>query len=188
MRLGIDLDGVVANFNKGWTDLHNAEFGGRLTPEMVTAWDGLHSLGGFDDMAAFWDWARGNGERPSIFRHLDLLPGALETLHRLRGDGHDIVIVTTKPEWAIPDTLRWIADRGLPTREVHFAEAKHEVECDAYLDDAPNVLPDLVEHRPGALVCRFVRPWNDPVAGAVDVTDWDEFETAVALRSKARNK
>ena len=183
LRLGIDLDGVVADFNAGWTALHNAEFGGGLTAEMVTMWDGLHRLGGFDDMDGFWDWARGNEHRPSIFRHLDLLPGALDTLRRLDADGHEIVIVSTKPDWAIHETLHWLADNQLPTREVHLTFTKHEVDCDIYLDDAPHVLPELVRHRPDALVCRFIRPWNRPVEGTTDVADWSEFHAVVTEAS-----
>lgn len=180
LRLGIDLDGVVADFNAGWTALHNAEFGGALTPDMVTMWDGLHRIGGFDDMDAFWAWARGNDQRPSIFRHLDLLPGADETLRRLRSEGHQIVIVSTKPDWAVHETLNWLADNEIPTREVHLTFSKFEVACDIYLDDAPPVLPELVEHHPDAIVCRFVRPWNKPVEGTVDVSSWAEFHAIVA--------
>jgi 5'(3')-deoxyribonucleotidase len=179
LRLGIDLDGVVADFNAGWTALHNAEFGGELTADMVTMWDGLYELGGFDDMDAFWAWARGNEHRPSIFRHLDLLPGAIETLRRLDAEDHQIVIVSTKPDWAIHETMHWLADHEIPTREVHLTFTKHLVDCDIYLDDAPGVLPDLVEHHPDALVCRFVRPWNRPVAGTVDVHNWAEFHAIV---------
>jgi len=36
-----------------------------------------------------------------------------------------------------------------------------------------------VKHRPEATVCRYVRPWNDPVAGAIDVTDFVEFREVV---------
>jgi 5'(3')-deoxyribonucleotidase len=184
MRLGIDLDGVVADFNAGWIRLHRDEFGSDLRPEMVTTWDGLHELGGFADMRAFWRWARGSDERPSIFRHLDPYPGAVETLRELDGAGHEIVIVTTKPRWARTDTFRWLADHDLPTAEVHMIERKYLVDCDVYLDDSPHVLPDLVRHRPGALVCRFVRPWNRPVVGSLDVTSWPEFHDAVAERSR----
>jgi 5'(3')-deoxyribonucleotidase len=183
LRLGIDLDGVVADFNAGWTALHNAEFGGELTADM---WDGLNQLGGFDDMDAFWAWARGNEHRPSIFRHLDLLPGAIETLRRLDAEGHHVVIVSTKPDWAVHETLHWLADNEIPTREVHLTFAKHLVDCDIYLDDAPGVLPDLVEHHPDALVCRFVRPWNQPVAGTVDVHNWAEFHAIVTKRTPRR--
>lgn len=185
MRLGIDLDGVVADFNAGWIRLHRDEFGSDLEPEMVTTWDGLHELGGFADMGAFWRWARGNADRPSIFRHLDAFPDALDSLHSLDQAGHDIVIVTTKPRWARTDTLRWLADHAVPTAEVHMIVEKHRVGCDVYLDDGPKVLPRLVEHRPRALVCRFVRPWNSPVDGAVDVHDWSEFRALVAQRSHA---
>ena len=187
LRLGIDLDGVVADFNAGWTALHNAEFGGTLTADMVTVWDGLHGLGGFDDMEAFWAWARGNKNRPSIFRHLNLLPDALETLRTLDAEGHRIVIVSTKPDWAVHETMHWLADNEVPTREVHLTFTKSEVACDVYLDDAPHVLRELVEHHPDAVVCRFVRPWNSPVEGTVDVTNWSEFHTLVTETSSRRS-
>ena len=187
MRLGIDLDGVVADFNAGRIELHRHEFGSDLQPEMVTTWNGLHTLGGFADMDAFWAWARGNDDRPSIFRHLDVYPDALETIDRLERSGHDIVIVTTKPAWARSDTLRWLADHDIPTDEVHMTFAKHRVACDVYLDDSPHVIPSLVRHRPDSLVCRFVRPWNDPVDGAVDVRSWPEFGDLVAERSRRRS-
>lgn len=185
MRLGIDLDGVVADFNAGWIKLHRDEFGSDLHPEMVTTWDGLHQLGGFADMNAFWEWARGNDDRPSIFRHLEVYPDALDTLHRLDRAGHDIVIVTTKPVWARQDTLRWLADNELPTSEVHMTFTKHEVACDVYLDDSPEVVPSLVRHRPEATVCRFIRPWNHPVDGATDVTSWADFHEVVTERSSS---
>ena len=185
MRLGIDLDGVVADFNAGWIRLHRDEFGSGLHPEMVKTWNGLHELGGFADMGAFWRWARGNADRPSIFRHLDLYPDALDTLNALDCAGHEIVIITTKPKWARVDTLRWLADHELPTAEVHMIVEKHRVDCDVYLDDSPHVLPELLVHRPEAMVCRFVRPWNSPLAGAVDVYDWAGFRELVTQRSQS---
>ena len=186
LRLGIDLDGVVADFNGGWTRIHNLEFGGNLTPDLVTTWDELHRVGGFDDMEAFWAWARSNDTRPSIFRHLDLLPGALDTLRALDAEGHQVVIVSTKPDWAIHETMHWLADNEIPTREVHLTFTKHLVDCDVYLDDAPGVLPDLVEYHPDALVCRFVRPWNQPVSGTVDVHDWSQFHAIVTDQTRRR--
>jgi 5'(3')-deoxyribonucleotidase len=185
LRLGIDLDGVVAQFNKGWMDRHRQQFGSDLDPAMVTEWNGLHRLGGFADMRAFWRWFR-NGDEPSFFRHLEPYPDALDTLHRLSGQGHHIVILTSKFNWALSDTYGWLSDVGMPTREVHIREDKHAVACDLYLDDSPLVLPKLVKNRPEALTCRFVRAWNTPVAGAVDVTNWAEFEAVVAIEVRSR--
>jgi len=186
MRLGIDLDGVVADFNTGWMQLHADEFGSDLHPDMVDSWNCLHRLGGFADMREFWSWASPTDDRPSIFRHLEPYPDAIGSLRMLADAGHRVVIVTTKPLWARSDTFRWLADHDLPTTEVHLSERKYEVECDVYLDDAPHVLHELVEHRPGATVCRFVRPWNEPIRGALDVTKWSEFVDIVTQRSRLR--
>jgi 5'(3')-deoxyribonucleotidase len=177
MRLGIDLDGVVADFDGGWMSRYHEEFGSdpRLfhaepgAPEMV--WDGLHHGTHFPDMNTFWEWVH----QRHLFRHLDPMPGAPEALTKLASDGHEIVILTAKPDRAVPDTLHWIADLALPTREIHFIHDKHRVACDVYLDDSPLVLPALVAHRPKAVVCRMVAGWNDPVAGTVDVADWSAF-------------
>jgi 5'(3')-deoxyribonucleotidase len=177
MRLGIDLDGVVTDFDNGWMSRYRDEFGADPRPAHAepgapeVMWNGLHHGTHFPDMAAFWEWVHSR----HVFRHLDPLPGALEGLAKLAGDGHEIVVVSTKPDRAVPDTLHWLADHQVPTREIHFLHDKHLVACDAYLDDSPLVLPRLVAHRPAALVCRMVAPWNEPVAGAVDVADWSEF-------------
>lgn len=184
MRLGIDLDGVVAQFHKGWMGRHADEFGSALDPSMVLGWDGLDRLGGFADMDAFWTWFR-NGDGPSSFRHLEPYPGAIETLERLASAGFEIVIITHKFDWAVADTFAWLSDVGMPTREVHIIEQKFRVDCDVYLDDSPFVVPTLVEHHPDALVCRFVRGWNDPVPGAADIRSWIEFERIVMDRSHA---
>jgi 5'(3')-deoxyribonucleotidase len=178
MRLGIDLDGVVADFNAGWMRRYNDAFGAELEPHMVRFWDGLVSLTHFDDMPAFWEWARTHGSH-SFFRHLEPYPDALPTLAALDGEGHDIVVITAKPRWAVPDTLAWLADVRLPTREIHITDDKWTVDCDVYLDDSPYVLPDYARHRPDRVVCRFVRPWNTPVPGAHDVRTWAEFHDTV---------
>jgi 5'(3')-deoxyribonucleotidase len=174
MRLGIDLDGVVADFNAGWMARYNDEFGTDLVPAAVRAWDGMRELTHFDDTEAFWDWARGHGG-PSFFRHLETYEDALPALHQLAGSGHEIVILTTKPDWAVHDTFAWIADHRIPTREVHILYRKWLVACDVYLDDAPHQIRRIHQGRPDAVVCRFVRPWNSPEPGTHDVESWAEF-------------
>jgi hypothetical protein len=44
-----------------------------------------------------------------------------------------------------------------------------------YLDDSPLVLPSLRRYRPEALVCRFIRPWNEPLDGVTDIGSWADF-------------
>ena len=42
MRIGVDLDGVVANFTKGWTELYEKEFGKKILEEEITEWGFLN--------------------------------------------------------------------------------------------------------------------------------------------------
>lgn len=178
LRLGIDLDGVVADFNAGWIARYNEEFSASVPFDAVQVWDGIHLLTHFPDMQGFWDWARGHGQG-SIFRHLETYDDAVPALERLAKAGHEIVIITTKPKWAIHDTFAWIADHRIPTREVHMTWEKWKVPCDIYLDDAPHVIEAIHDARPESLMCRFVRAWNQPVPGVRDVADWADFEAVV---------
>ncbi|MDP8959299.1 MAG: hypothetical protein M3N51_08925 [Actinomycetota bacterium] len=184
LRLGIDLDGVVADFNSGWIRRYNQDFGAELRSDAVQVWDGLHELTHFPDMKQFWAWAQGHGGG-SIFRRLEPYEGALEALRRLDREGHEVVILSSKPRWAVHDTFAWIADQRLPTCEVHLTEAKWRVPCDVYLEDAPHQLAKIHDSRPEALTCRYVRPWNRPLLGVRDVQDWDEFVEMVTDLSDA---
>jgi 5'(3')-deoxyribonucleotidase len=185
LRLGIDLDGVIADFNAGWMDRYNRQFERDLHPSQMTAWEAVPDLTHFGDMEAFWAWAR---EGPaSVFRDLPLHEGAVDTLRRL-AHRHRVVIVSSKFDWAIPDTLQWIAEHRIPTREIHFVWDKAAVACDVYLEDAPHNLRALVTRRREALVCRMVRPWNRPQPGALDVHDWEGFAAVVAAAGGERGR
>lgn len=178
MRLGIDLDGVVADFNGGWVRAYNQDFRAKISTAELVEWDQIPRLTHFDHMSDFWTWAR-NLKPGSLFSQLDPYPCAVESLIRLAGD-HDVIVVTTKPKWAEVDTYQWLVDKGVPAAEVHITREKWLVDCDVFLDDAPHVLSRLARYRPDATVCRFVRPWNGPLAGVIDVEGWPEFETLVA--------
>ncbi len=180
MRLGIDLDGVIADFNTGWMARYNAEYGTDLNAEMVTSWNAMIPLTHFRSVSEFWVWARNSGGK-GLFSTLPVFPDAVEALGRLYRN-HEIVIITTKPPWAKAETFRWIGDNNIPTREVHITGQKWKVDCDIYLDDGPHNLTSLVRERPDRTVCRFVRPWNQPVDGALDIDSWDTFEALVERR------
>jgi uncharacterized HAD superfamily protein len=186
MRLGIDLDGVVANFTEGWQQFYNREFGANLAVEDSQRWNDVVELTHFSDIDEFWEWSS-DLEGRSLFWHLDPYPGAVETLHQLADDGHDIVVITQKPGFAFDDTHDWLQRVGVPAAEVHILDMhtgrKWDIDCHAYLDDGPHILPGLVRHRPHRLVCRYVRPWNDPVDGALDIHSFPEFRAVVSNRS-----
>ena len=179
LRLGIDLDGVVADFNAGWISRYNRDFGTGLTVADVVEWDAPVGLTHFVTMGEFWSWARTCADGRSIFHGLDPYDGAIEALVALSGVGHRIVVLTTKPRFAVDDTHEWLARHRVPNDEVHILEDKAAVDCDVYLDYADHNLTALRDQHTTATVCRYVRQWNNPVDGTVDVTDWAEFTTVV---------
>jgi 5'(3')-deoxyribonucleotidase len=185
LRVGIDMDGVLADFNSGWMSRYNEHFGTQLEASQVQHWDGPERLTHFASMDEFWAWARGDGR--STFRDAPALPGAIEAVNRI-SQRHRLVIVSSKFPWAIPDSLAWLADHAVRAREVHFLWDKAVADCDVYLDDAVHVLQQLVAARPDATVCRMVRPWNEPVPGTIDIESWDAFEALVDGLAEARDE
>jgi 5'(3')-deoxyribonucleotidase len=180
LRVGVDLDGVVADFTGGWIGLYNAEFGTDIRPAQVTTWDAPEELTHFRAMTGFWRWARTAGEGGrSLFADLRPYPGAVAGLQSLLDLAH-VVIITTKPTWAIPDTLDWLARLQLPLREIHITSDKPSVRCAVYVEDSPMQLASLRRRRPESVVCRYVQPWNRPIAGVVDVSDFDDLQVVVS--------
>ncbi len=160
-------------------EFYNSEFDESLEPSQSSRWNDIVELTHFADIDEFWQWSS-DLDGKSVFWHLEPFPGAVEALGDLNSDGHELVILTAKPPFAREDTYAWIERYSLPVQEVHILEEKWQINCDVYLDDGPHVLPDLVKHRPDRVVCRYVRPWNVPVVGAVDVRDFGEFRDLVS--------
>ena len=61
MRIGVDLDGVVANFTKGWTEYYEEEFGKKILEADIKSWGLSEPLTHFKEDLDFWKWARGEG-------------------------------------------------------------------------------------------------------------------------------
>lgn len=185
LRVGIDLDGVVADFVTGWISRYNAEFGTRLRVADAVEWHAAARMTHFGSMSRFWDWARTAGpDERTLFRDLPVYPGAVDGLRALQRLAH-VVIVSTKPKWAVSDTLGWLGDLGLPLREVHITDDKAGVECAMYVEDSTHHLSQLRRRHPGSVVCRWVRPWNSPIDGCLDVDSWADVHV-VAQELTAR--
>ena len=69
MRIGVDLDGVVADFTEGWTSQYKIDFNKEIKEENITEWGLSKPLTHFEEEIDFWNWAKDfNGS--SIFRNL----------------------------------------------------------------------------------------------------------------------
>lgn len=144
MIVVFDIDGVLANFTRGFTSIA-AELG--LVEE---AWD--------NDQQPTWDfnfhvdpvWAVVN-DVPDFWRNLPVLARDqdIEAMWRLHVP---ILYLTGRrgPTNVVDQTERWLLDHGFPLGEIvlssgkagYLAHRKHEVL--AVIDDSPHVLADLL--------------------------------------------
>lgn len=159
-RLGVDLDGVIVDFDSDYRRCFREHFGFDMDPKLT--WSGFAeaSRGVFEDDDEFWQWL----EDTDVWRDSPAIPGSLDALRELHHAGVDIVIITSKPQWAVNRCLSWLAQNMVPTREIHVTgggyKRKPEVDCDAYVDDSPHQLRRLANERPDRTLFRFIQPWN----------------------------
>ncbi|MDQ2943188.1 MAG: 5'-nucleotidase [Candidatus Dormibacteraeota bacterium] len=140
--LGVDLDGVCADFYGGLRPIA-AEWTGRNVeelPEVVSyalpEWN-LGPFGGYEEMHRFAVTQR------QLFLKLEPMPGcpsALRTLStadiRIRIITHRLFIKYFHKE-AIQQTVAWLDMFGIPYWDLCFMRDKAEVGANLYVEDAP---------------------------------------------------
>jgi len=146
--LGVDLDGVVADFYGGLRPIA-AEWLGEpvesLTPEVsygLPEWD-LNRAGAYEQLHRFAVTQR------EFFRILTPLPGAPAVLRRLSARDIRIRIITHRlfikyfHEKALNQTIEWLEHHGIPYWDLCFMKDKAAVGADLYLEDAPGNVEKL---------------------------------------------
>lgn len=140
--LGVDLDGVVADFMRGLKPIAAEWLGvpeSALSDEVqygFPEWD-LEPAGGYEALHRFAVKER------DLFLKLPPLEGAPAVLRRLSARGIRIRIITHRLyiPWfhreAIRQTSEWLERHGIPYWDLCFMRDKAAVGADLYLEDNP---------------------------------------------------
>jgi 5'-nucleotidase len=179
--LGVDLDGVCADYNAAFRVAvagHRGVPVGTLTTDVT------------------WDFAEWGLERDSFLEHhrravvddhlfasMPAIDGVSDALWRLSDAGVWIRIITHRlvSNWShatvVSDTVNWLDEHRIPYRDLCFLGHKPQVEAHAYVEDAPHNVEAL--RATGNTVIVFDQPYNRHLA-APRARTWAEAETLVA--------
>lgn len=168
LRFGIDVDGVMYQWDKTARYMLRTEFGYSKDGPLGQPGDAWNSLQGLVTKDQ-WQWLWGTGVKQGLFRYGHLYSGTIEAIRTLNTLG-DVVVITHRPRSAVQDTLDWLSYLRLPFQEVHMltsGELKSRVtpHCQLYVDDKPENIIDFGKNTSGVPLL-WRRPWNEPFIDA----------------------
>lgn len=173
LRLGLDLDGVFANFNEaaGRTIVQLTKR--HLVPTTYTpnTWDWMGALGyRKSEIDRFWKFV--NLEHPTWWVDLPAYPSTEDVftvLQRQIAAGRlDVTFLTTRPaRTAHAQSVEWLFRLGIDRPQVcitHDHEHKgllaKGLRLDAFIDDSPRNLHAIREIQPSTALGFYEQPWS----------------------------
>lgn len=191
MRIGLDVDGVIYEWDK------TARYMMREVCPLVTNpddprlrrdaqhWNEIEEIVGKE---AF-DWLWTEGVRLGLFRYGHLHAGAIQAIRKLATIG-DVVLITSRPKQAVNDTMAFLGYLNLPIAAIHIlsnSEPKSTVkpECDIFLDDKPENVVDL-QNNTDTHAYLMRRPWNEHNTVLNAVTNWQQYIDAAERIAQVR--
>lgn len=125
--VGVDIDGVLADYPRSFVEFINKELGTDFDPDKITNYNIYEELGLSTELGMeLKDKYRQSGQK----RFIPVIDGAKEMLHGLRDLGYKIVLLTARPykkyNRIFPDTMEWLEKNGLVYDAIIFDENKEE--------------------------------------------------------------
>lgn len=164
MRLGIDIDGVLADFTYPAAALASQMFGLNVSGH-ATHWNWMRDYGLVGEQeSAYW---KALATMPEWWGNLPILPDAVDVLPRLnylaQTGAADVYFITTRPGAGVKlATERWLQRHGMSTPCVLLSKYKGPVaqglELDVFADDRPENCVDVLPHAKHTFL--IARPWN----------------------------
>ena len=154
MRIGIDIDGVVADFVKTFIPLVRERYGLALTEEDIYVHD-LFLVLGISESEAM------ELIRATICSDPGLIDGAKQAIDRLNQE-HDVILLTARPEDLFDVTRQWLSKRGIKYRELlHLREGQKSTPQQAFDLVVDDHLREVIRFAGKARkIIVFDHPWN----------------------------
>lgn len=171
MKIGLDIDNVIANTFSELAVYFNRYMGRELAPPEVVEVMRRDKL----KMAGYWfiTW------RDKLLTRLTPLAGARETINQWHLE-HEIVLITSRMSVFNRQTKEWLDRHSIPYHQLHHAKEFNKYKkaggCDIFVEDNLEECEVLADH------CETVylmdQPWNrrqPKRSNIVRVAGWHEL-------------
>lgn len=155
MRIGVDLDGVLAEHVSHLLEYLRKRtlISGDLTKSSITHWD-YEILG-----RKFKDVFEEHLKLADFVESMPTVEGAVESVNELYKK-HYICIVTARPNYSYESTLKWLLSNGFKYHDFvcNVGLGRIELNIDVLIDDSPTYTLGFVKK--GKIAILFDQPWN----------------------------
>jgi len=159
MRIAVDVDGVLADHVKAVLERLSEEYSDfDRTRASMTHWDeDLPSI----DTSLKTEIERAESDSDFV-REMKPIEGAIEGTNLLADHGHELVIVTARPEENLSATHDWLDALGIPHNREESKSTNGQLKTIAdaavLIDDFPGHVEDFAESGKYGII--FKQPWN----------------------------
>jgi 5'-nucleotidase len=157
LRILVDLDGIVADFFGLLFREYEWETGESIDISQILSWDMAQYVQHPETLNRIFF-------RPGFFTRLKPIPGALESLRALAGEGHELVIVSSPcTPHSAAEKVDWCKTHlpFLDQKNVWIGHKKHHVRGDVLIDDGPHNAVAYRSEHPEALLVSIAYPYNE---------------------------
>jgi 5'(3')-deoxyribonucleotidase len=139
IRLGIDVDGVLRDFDTKVMSLIKELYPDKVTSDVTHGWDFPNVDMDIKELAKLWQ----ETHCEEIYRDADLMPVVKEEFKllkewgRTQKPGYQYICVTAQMPYNACHTHYWLGKHYFNFLEVHISNHKHKIDIDYLIDDSP---------------------------------------------------
>lgn len=185
MKIGFDIDDTLINLREHAFEIYNKKLNQNISVKHFYELDRveIHELFGLTDEQGKDMW---NSSLEEIYyTNCPVYSGAIETLHALKEEGHEIYYVTARAKEHGERSKDWMKKKGFPIDDDHFFYGMQDHEkihiiknivLDFYVDDKPTILETLRNEKVTTIVKDQSYNRNHQ---SVRIYHWEEFRKLI---------